>query len=558
MMHQQQPVRKRAAATSAAILGALILVATPGGAIGGSEIQSGTLIHLADGDVQGQVSEGTRQFLGIPYAAPPVGGLRWRPPAPPVPWQSVLDASSFGPACAQLASIQGPASDEEDCLYLNVWTPDPAPKRPLPVMVWFHGGANQQGAARDPVPFPGVPGLFYDGRVLAREHGVVVVTIDYRLNVFGFFAHAALVGEDPSYPHAGNQGLLDQRAALEWVRANIVAFGGNPKKVTIFGESAGSQDVCLHMAAGGKRKLFRRVIGESGGCTTRTPTAAQGAATATAFATAAGCGAGDQLACLRQMPASALLAILEQQGMGGVVPTLSFGPVVDGGFLPDQPRTLFDDGRFVKVPYVLGSNTDEGTLFFLGVPPVTTEAEYLAALQARYGGLANDVAAVYPASSFASPQDALARAFGDQILVCPTYDTARRAAAGHARTYLYNFSREIPIPILQQLGLGAFHGSEIPYVFGSITPPTPDDAAIGETMRGYWTRFADRGNPNGKGALRWPRYRERRDERIDFDVETSVLTGFRHAECEFWWGVYDAAFIGSPSGAFVGPPAGRG
>jgi para-nitrobenzyl esterase len=515
------------------------------------KIQVGTLLHLADGDVQGQTNERTREFLGIPFAAPPVGPLRWRPPAPVVPWSGVLDATSFGPACAQLASIQGPASDAEDCLHLNVWTPDPAPKKPLPVMVWFHGGANEQGAAGDAVPFPGVPGRFYDGHVLAQEHHVVVVTVDYRLNVFGFLGLAALGAEDPGYPYAGNQGLLDQRAALEWVQANIGAFGGNPKKVAIFGESAGSQDVCLQVAAPGSHGLFARAISESGGCTTRTRTAAEGAAAAAAFASAAGCDGPDALACLRQMSASDLLAVLESQSGGGFFPTLTFGPIVDGGFLPEQPRTLFDDGRFAKVPYLLGSNTDEGTLFLLGVPPVTTEAEYLAALDSLYGPLASQVAAVYPAADFPTPQDALVRAFGDQILVCPTYDTARRAAAGGARTYLYDFARELPIPILQQLGLGAFHGSEIVYVFGSITPPTPEDATIGETMRSWWTRFARTGKPKAKGAVRWPRYKSKTDRRLVIDVDPSVVTGFRRSECEFWWSVYDAEFAGSPSGAFV-------
>jgi para-nitrobenzyl esterase len=525
-----------------AVIAGTIVTAAASGSMAARQIQQGTLIHLADGDVQGSQNGQTRQFLGIPFAAPPVGALRWRPPAPVIPWQGVLEADTFAKPCAQLASIQAGASDNEDCLYLNVWTPDPAPTRPRPVMVWFHGGGNQQGSASDPVPFPGVPGRFYDGQVLAQEYDVVVVTINYRLNAFGFFAHPALAQEDPSYPYAGNQGLLDQRAALEWVHANIAAFGGNPKKVTIFGESAGSEDVCFQIASPGSHDLFHRGISESGGCTTRQPTAAQGAATAEAFTAAVGCGGvADELSCLRQVPVSTLLAHASD-----------LGPVVDGGFLPDQPRTLFDTGHYARVPYLLGSNSDEGTLFFLGVPPVTTEAEYLAALEARYGALADQVAAVYPASAFATPQDALVRAFGDSILVCTTYDTARRAVAGGAHTYLYNFAREIPIPVLQAVDLRAFHGSEIVYVFGSITPPTPDDGILGEAMRGYWTRFARSGTPNLHGVFKWPRYTLTGDRRINLDVDLSVLTGFRRRECEFWWGVYDAQFTaGSPSGAFL-------
>jgi para-nitrobenzyl esterase len=534
-------------------LASIAMVMVPCTAAAAQKIQKGTLIHLPDGDVQGTLNEQTRQFLGIPFAAPPIGTLRWRPPAPPAPWTDVLQANAFRGSCAQLGSIQGPASDNEDCLYLNVWTPEPAPRKPLPVMVWFHGGGNQQGSAGDPVPFPGVTGKFYDGHVLAQERGVVVVTINYRVNVFGFLAHAALAGEDPARPYAGNQGLLDQLAALQWVRANIAAFGGNPKRVTIFGESAGSRHTCLHVASPGSKKLFHRAISESGGCTTRQPTAAEGAAVAATFATSAGCGgASDQLACLRAKPASELLAILQQSGMPGrIVPNFDFGPVVDGGFLPDQPRALYDAGRFARVPYILGSNSDEGTLFLLTAPRVTTEAAYLAALQRRYGTRADQVASVYPASSFPSPQDALARASGDQIHVCSTYDTARRVAAGGARAYLYNFAREIPIAALQQLGLRAFHGAEIVYVFGSITPPTPEDGALGETIRAYWTRFARNGNPNHKDAVKWPRFKDKTDRRLNLDGEPSVLTAFRRRECEFWWSVYDAQFAGSPSGAFV-------
>jgi len=529
-----------ALATLAGVLVAMLATGSPAG----SKIQQGTLLHLADGDLQGHMNGNTREFLGIPFVAPPIGALRWRPPAPAIPWQNVLEASAFAPACAQLASLQSGASESEDCLYLNVWTPDPAPAKPRPVMVWFHGGGNVTGSASDVVPFPDIPGYIYDGHVLVEEHDVVVVTIQYRLGVLGFFGHAALAGEDPSYPFAGNQGLLDQRAALQWVRANIAAFGGNPKKVTIFGESAGSADVCFQMASPGSRKLFHRALSESGGCTTRQRTAAEGAATAEALAAAVGCaGSADEIGCLRQVSPATLLA-----NMG----SLPFGPLVDGGFLPDQARTLFDSGKYARVPYILGTNTDEGTILFITTPPVTSEAEYLAALQARYGSRADQVAALYPASSFATPQDALERVVGDSGLVCGTYDTARRAAAGGARTYLYNFARELPIPILQALGLRAFHGVEMAYVFGIITPPTADDAQLGTTVRAYWTKFARTGNPNHRGAFKWPRFRDATDRRLNLDVQPSVLTHFRRSECEFWWSVYDAQFAGgSPSGAFV-------
>src|SRR6185503_16470091 len=199
------------------------------------------------------------------------------------------------------------------------------------------------GSASDVVPFPDIPGHIYDGHVLVEQQDVVVVTVQYRLGVLGFFGHPALAEEDPSRPYAGNQGLLDQQAALKWVRANIAAFGGNPKKVTIFGESAGSVDVCFQMVSPGSRKLFHRAISESGGCTTRQPTASEGAATAEAFSTAVGCAdAADELGCLRQLSPKTLLA-----NTG----SLTFDPLVDGDFLPAQARTLFDDGKFARVPY---------------------------------------------------------------------------------------------------------------------------------------------------------------------------------------------------------------
>jgi para-nitrobenzyl esterase len=497
-------------------------------------IQQGTTIALADGTIEGEIAGGTRRFLGIPFAAPPVGDLRWRAPQPPAKWSGTLATKAFSSACPQRPSTLGTPSENEDCLYLNVWTPDPAPAGTLPVMVWFHGGGNEFGSTGDAIPL-GLGGLIFDGQLLTERRDVIVVTTNYRLGKFGFFAHPALADEDSKEPYAGNQGLLDQRAALAWVKSNIAAFGGDPGNVTIFGESAGSADVCFQVVSPGSRGLFHAAISESGGCTTRQDTADEGAAAAEQIASVVGCGASAgsaaQLACLRNASVAALLD-------SGV----AVGPTVDGGFLPDQPRALLAAGKFADVPYILGSNADEGTISFLGFPPVTSDAEYVEALHARYGARAEEIAALYPPAKYGSAQDALERVVGDSGLVCGTYDSARRVAAAGGTVYLYNFGRWVQIPELQPLDLRALHGAEIAYVFGSPPPPTADDAALTESIQGYWTRLARDGDPNGDGAVAWPRYDDASDQRLDLDVPITVTSGFRRTECEYWWSVYDAAF----------------
>ncbi|HEX3758874.1 MAG TPA: carboxylesterase family protein, partial [Kofleriaceae bacterium] len=345
-----------------------------------------TRVQLGAGELQGSMQGATVQFLGIPYAKPPVGDLRWKAPQKPDPLTGVRDATQFGKRCAQLedATLQTAASSDEDCLYLNVWTPFPATRTPLPVMIWIHGGGNVGGSASDAVPFVNT-GVFYDGEFLAGGHGVVVVSLNYRLGVFGFFAHPDLWAEGSS----GNQGLLDQQMAFQWVHDNIAKFGGDPGNVTIFGESAGSFDVCVHMAAPSNAGLFHHAISESGGCTTVQPTRAEAEAAAMTFAGDMGCTGSGALTCLRGKPAATVMASSD------VAAGIGFGPDVDTQFLPDQPRTLYDAGKIAKVPYLLGSNTDEGTLFLPAVTPAT-DPDYMATLTALFGASASAVAAEYP------------------------------------------------------------------------------------------------------------------------------------------------------------------
>ncbi len=512
------------------------------GVAGSGGAQAGLTVTLMDGIVEGEMDGATRRFLGIPFAAPPVGDLRWKPPVKPAPWDGTLGANAFSSDCPQFDSIVGPPSRNEDCLYLNVWTPADAPSEPLPVMLWIHGGGNTSGSAAPPT---------YHGRVFAETRGVVLVSINYRLGTFGFFAHPALDAEDPRGV-SGNQGLMDQRLALEWVRDNIASFGGDPSNVTIFGESAGSFDVCMHMVSPASRGLFHRAISQSGGCTTRRTPRTEAQAEVPAFVDAVGCGgASDELACLRGKSVDELMisaTLVNEPPMPlpggsryqGATALWDFNLIVDGDVLPDQPRALFDAGNVAMVPYLIGSNSDEGTLFHIGATPVTTEQEYLDALSRAYGAEAATIAAAYPVSNFSSPNDALMRVTGDSGLVCGTYDSAIRAAAAGVDVFLYNFSRFL------SPDLGATHAIEIQYVFGSDRASmAPEDQTLSEAMQGYWTRFAAAGDPNEVGTPAgpiWPKFDSMNDQRLNFDVDITLVDDFRATECAMWRALYDARF----------------
>jgi Carboxylesterase family len=317
------------------------------GAMSGDEL----VVSLADGKVQGDMAGNSRLFLKIPFAKPPVGDLRWKAPVKNESWTGVRHETEFAMPCAQCSSAGSPASSNEDCLYLNVWAPSPMPKK-APVMVWIHGGGNFAGSTFDHVPTS--QQLWFNGQHFAENHGVVLVTTNYRLGPMGFFAHPALADE---HSPLGNQGLRDQIAALQWVKANIAKFGGDPGNVTIFGESAGSADVCYHVASPLSRGLFHRAISESGGCT-RGPMGGMGEGTSAAaadgmlaFTKTMGCDtASDALKCLRDKSVDDVMANAMQpnpMGAPAMGAAWSFSVVVegDGGVLPDQPRNLFDQGN---------------------------------------------------------------------------------------------------------------------------------------------------------------------------------------------------------------------
>jgi para-nitrobenzyl esterase len=375
----------------------------------------------------------------------------------------------------------------------------------------------------------GVGGLFYNGRALAESRGVLVVTANYRLNVFGFLSHPLLAAEDGSTPYSGNQALLDQHAALEWVRDNIAAFGGDPHNVTIFGESAGSFDVCYHVASPLSRGLFHRAISESGGCTTRQPTLAEAQQQTEALIDAVGCRQPPTCSqCLRALPVSTLLAHSDGSARSSTAASCrsDADAVRRRRHRQGAVHSRLELRRGHAVPARRDAAADRS-----GVPRRPRGA---------YGDRADEIAAVYPVANFDTPGDALARVVGDSGLVCSTYDSARRAAAAGAPVYLYNFSWPVLVDVIPFLR--ATHGAEIAFVFGSVTAPTADDEAVAMAMQGYWSRFALTGDPNGDAALTWPLYTDATDQRINFAPVPSILTGFRREECELWWGFYDEDF----------------
>ncbi len=457
------------------------------------------------GPVTGVVTPAMHQFLGIPYAEPPVGDLRWAPPEPYAPWTTPRDASAYGSRCPQTPSPFGEPATTEDCLFLNVYVPHKKAvaardlRRKRPVMVWIHGGAFQVGSAEN-----------YDPTKLVTTGDVVVVTVNYRLGALGFLAHPALSAESPAGV-SGNYGILDQQLALRWVQDNIAAFGGNPKRVTIFGESAGGISVHSQLASPLAEGTFHRAIVQSGALFLQ-PTL--DAAETGGAAVADGLGCSDQTAaCLRALSVEDVLA--------GQPSTLqSTSPVIDGVVLPQPFRTAFQSGNFNRVPVIEGSNHDEMRLFVaiyfdLQGGPVT--AEGYAAAVASLLGIPESIAEVlitrYPLADYASPGVALAALATDAAFACNAL-AADRWLSNFVPTYAYEFA-DATAPQLflppASFPYGAYHAAEIQYLFDvpSPLPPQPlnaDQAQLSEAMVRYWTRFARTGKPVARGSIRWQRF----------------------------------------------------
>ena len=473
-------------------------------------------VKTTAGLVQGSsTSDGQiRIFKSIPYAAPPIGSLRWQPPRPAPAWDGVRDATSFGPRCLQGQIFSDIVFTDlsEDCLTLNVWTPAKTEKDRLPVMVWIHGGGFQAGAGAEPR---------HDGEPLTRK-GVVLVTINYRLGVFGFLAHPELTRESDRSA-SGNYGMLDQVEALRWVRDNIAAFGGDAANVTIFGESAGSFAVSGLMASPLAQGLFHKAIGESGAMFTRGSgtlalrSLAETEELGAKFAAALGA---DSIAALRAKPSDEVLkAALKTQPW--------FSPNLDGYFLREDVAATFAAGRQAAVPLLAGWNADESRAQVTLAKQKPTAESFTADTRKRFGDDADAILKAYPAATDADAIESAAALASDQFIGYTTWKWIEaHRQTGRAPVYRYRFDRKIPIepdrtangmPVTAQ-DIGARHAGEIEYVFGTQAlslpkvPWEPADRKLSDAMMTYWSNFARAGDPNGPGLPKWPRYD--RDQRV--------------------------------------------
>ncbi len=496
-------------------------------------------------------------FKGIPYAQPPVGNLRWQAPQPGTHWAGTLQAKAYGPNCYQAAPKEGdsianilfftPAAPmSEDCLYLNIWSAAPSSAAPSkersrPVMVWIPGGGFRAGSAADPL---------YDGTHLAR-HGIVLVSVSYRVSRFGFLASPDLTAES-AQRSSGNYGLLDQIAALRWVQRNIRAFGGDPGNVTIFGQSAGAYSVNYLVASPLARGLFARAIGESGGAFAPRVQGSLLGKTLQPLAEAENGGTRleqalgvDSLAGLRAKSAAQIMAVPAADRYEAQ------WPILDGYVLPTGVADVFAAGQQNDVPTLTGSNADEGTIF----PTARTLPELIGFAQKQFGPRATEFLRLYPAHDDESARSAAEAAFRDHLAAWENWRWANaQANTGKAPVYYYYFAHAPPAPREEQFvenrgsRLGAFHGSELPYVFGNFYPRgwawTQKDRDLARLMSRYWVNFARSGNPNGPGLPAWPAFSSHAPRAMRF-AETATVAAPPNQQLYSFWDAYSNSWNGS-------------
>jgi para-nitrobenzyl esterase len=502
---------------------------------GSAQVQPGygvnPVVSVDAGQLRGGMTpDGVAVFKNIPFAQPPIGDLRWREPVPVKSWTGVRDATVFGPMCHQNDNQNFPHS--EDCLQLNVWTPTWPVKSSAPVMVWFHGGGNFAGSGIEPL---------FNGETLAR-HGVVLVTANYRLGVFGFFAHPELT-EESAHHASGNYGLMDQIQALRWVQQNIAKFGGDPAKVTIFGESAGAADVNSLIASPLTKGLFIRAIAQSGPVSDQS-TLADAEKRDVEWVAKLGIGGGQVLAKLRAIPDTELMGKLRQSGGMGVPGMggggLMMGIVVDGWVLPEQPTKIYAEGREQKVALMIGNNSQEFGAGMMG-RGATPPSDIRQMISQRYGPLSDRALAAYGLSGQSDPPpdpedgDVMTQWSTDNAFRCGSVQELIWHTAAGNPGYEYQFSRTVH----GQEAQGAAHATEIPFIFGTL-PVWQNMRHYNETdkpyaamMQQYWVNFAKTGDPNSGSLVKWPKFDATRRAYIDFtDAGPVAKEGLRRQVCD--------------------------
>jgi para-nitrobenzyl esterase len=469
--------------------------------------QTDPIVSVTGGKIQGRAVENGAVFKGVPFAAPPVGDLRWKPPMPVKAWTGVRDAHEYAAECIQPDSGWNHVAAmgaKEDCLYLNIWAPEFPSKSKKPVMLWLHGGGNMAGSA------VGGGGIepFFDGAGLA-SHGVVVVTISYRMGMLGFMAHPELSAESPHHV-SGNYGLLDIMASLQWVKANIAKFGGDPANVTVFGQSAGAHDIAMMLVSPLANGLFAKAIEESGtaiGIGARgTPTLADAEKHGLEYAAAMNAPATGSLAYMRSLSAADVLKAMPPFGRA------SWGPITDGYVIPVNGTKAYASGQEHHVPLMLGNNAREQML-------AGGQEALQKGINGMYDGdLAARAAAIYAKPSDYAPYgDAGAQFATDNFMRCPTVTAAEYHAAAGNTVWEYEFSHAFP-----DSKRGAPHSGELRYVFASFPagPVSDSEKKVANDVEVYWTNFAKTGNPNGGGMPEWPK----------FDVKTRAYLEFTDAD----------------------------
>jgi para-nitrobenzyl esterase len=489
---------------------------------GGEADPASCLACARQGLVQGKLTEQTCEYLGIPYAKPPVGELRWTAPQPADSWSGTLEATEFGTTCVQGVGfgdlLAGGASEKsEDCLSLNVWTPVTPSSDALPVMVFIHGGGYSSGATNT-----------YPGYGLSEKGPVVVVSMNYRLAALAFFAHPDLDAERPDKP-SGSDGIRDQQLALQWVQDNIASFGGDPDNVTVFGESAGASSVCIHMVSPLSRGLARRYIMESGTCLGGVASGIGGAPREEMYALTGLMadelcpGAADPIQCLRALPAEEVMTWVPPADATGS--ELEWRPVIEGegGVLPEHPADLIESGDFTKGEVIIGTNKNEYGLFQILRGGAQSMEELRSRIETSFGDRAEEIMAVYAPDENTDPNQAYIDLMTDIQFRCGSRRLARMVADQGGKVYLYSFEQGL-----------AMHASELPYVFYPAMAVPESDMALIDAMQQYWTSFAVDGDPNGEGLVEWPVYDTAGDRHLILAVPVSAGSDHRRAECDFW------------------------